>query len=117
MLSLRANAKYPGDWKERHNAAVALHADGKQPRFIGSADDHRVLAEDSIARLLQAWARYADAHKGMYGSPIGEDGVLGDEWRTIGLALRGLLNGELGRLDGGTLDAFILDTLRAEGAD
>lgn len=87
MLSLKANPKLPGDWKERHNSAV--------DSYISAVSDHR--------------ARYE--------SPIGDDGVLGPEWRDIGLGIRGLLNGETGRLDCGTLDAFILDTLKAEGIE
>lgn len=108
MLSLRANAKYTGDhWKDAHNRAVADVLEGQARRPF----------ETMLVSALFAWALYADDHRARYESPIGEDGVLGPKWRAIGLALRGLLNGELGRLDGGTLDAFILDTLKAEGVE
>ena len=40
-----------------------------------------------------------------------------EEWARIGAGLRGLLNGALGRLDAGTLDSLIADTLRAEDFD
>lgn len=106
MLSLKANPKLPGDWKERHNSAITGSS------MLGGRP-----FEASIGGLLHAWARYADDHRAAYDSPIGHDGVLGEHWRDIGLGLRGLLNGELGWLDGGTLDAFILDTLRAEGVE
>ncbi len=46
-----------------------------------------------------------------------DDGVLGDEWAKIGGALRGLLNGETGRFDCGTLDRLFCETLRSEGLD
>jgi hypothetical protein len=50
-------------------------------------------------------------------SLIGEDYVLGPEWTQIGTAIRGLLNGETGRLDCGTLDGFILETMRENGVE
>lgn len=110
MLSLRANPKHPGDWKERHNAAVA-------PQGVPSAGNNPVrVLEQSVVAMLHAWGNYADAHLAAYDSKIGDDGVLGEHWKDAGLALRGLLNGDVGpRLDCGTLDAFILDTLTANG--
>ncbi len=108
MLSLKANPKLPGDWKERHNAAVSMWQVMPTERPF----------ESSMVQMLSAWARYADNHRTRYQSPIGEDYVLGREWTAIGLGLRGLLNGDCGpRLDCGTLDGFILDTLRANGVD
>ena len=47
----------------------------------------------------------------MHGSPIGEDGVLGEYWAEWGKALRGLLNGDCGRLDCGSLDTVLVDNL------
>ena len=109
MLSLKANPKLPGDWKERHNHAVTME-------HLNHQTSHARF-ESALVRMLEAWARYADDHRARYESPIGDDGVLSQYWRDIGLGLRGLLNGELGRLDGGTLDGFILDTMRAEGVE
>jgi hypothetical protein len=74
-------------------------------------------SEAGIVALLRGWLQYADTHKARYDSGIGEDGVLGKDWAAIGHALLGLLNGELGRLDGGSLDSLIRDTLTAEGFD
>jgi len=71
----------------------------------------------AIVSLFSGRLKYADEHKWKYHSGIGEDGLLGDEWAKIGGALRGLLNGETGRFDCGTLDKLIADTLRAEGFD
>jgi hypothetical protein len=58
---------------------------------------------------------YARQHKAMYGSVIGEDYVLGDYWRDSMRGLHGLLNGELGREDGGTLSGMICDAFVANG--
>lgn len=71
--------------------------------------------ECAIVSMLDAWALYADAHRARYESGIGEDGVIGAEWRAMGLAIRGLLNGDCGRLDCGTIDGFICNTLAEEG--
>lgn len=68
--------------------------------------------ESAISKLAHGWADYAREHYRRYDAFIGDDGVLGDEWIKIGLGLRGLLNGELGRIDAGTMDAFILNTIR-----
>ena len=67
--------------------------------------------------MIQALANYADAHQARYESPIGQDGVLGPQWEVIGTALLELLNGDLGALDGGTLDGLLRDMLHAEGFD
>ena len=73
--------------------------------------------EVGVVSLLRGWLQYADTHKARYDSGIGEDYVLGEDWRKMGFCLIGLLNGELGRLDGGSLDSLIRDTLKAEGFD
>jgi len=88
-------------WRTSHKAALILP---KGP-------------ERGILSLLKGWLLYADQHKERFEGGIGEDYVLGPQWVAIGLALRELLNGELGRLDGGTLDSVILDALNAEGFD
>jgi hypothetical protein len=88
----------PGYW-DRHLDAIARPRGPERP----------------ISGMLHAWLLYADSHQERYGSGIGQDGVLGPEWAAIGRALRGLLNGECGRLDCGTVDGIILDTLKAEG--
>lgn len=65
--------------------------------------------------MIKGWAKYAEDHRARFESPIGQDGVLGDYWESIGDALRGLLNGDCGRLDCGTLDGFILRTMAGNG--
>jgi hypothetical protein len=101
--TLLANPNLPNDtgWQDRHNTAIRL------PNS----------QEDPLVRMLQGWANYAMRHGTNYDSSIGDDGVLGPEWEAIGNGLLGLLNGNLGRLDAGTLDAFIRDTMSANGID
>ena len=77
-----------------------------QAREISNADDI-IDSRGVIARLgeledeREAAKSAADGH-----------------WLQWGLALRGLLNGDVGpRLDCGTLDAWILDTLRDNGIE
>lgn len=99
------------DWQGRHNQAI-------DERLVSWPSNPRRKAEAAILRALAAWERYADAHRATCDSPIGEDYVLGQHWKEWGLSLRGLLNGDVGpRLDCGTLDAFILDTLAVNGID
>lgn len=83
-------------WSRRHLAAIGCPKPGLEAAFVG---------------LLRAWLEYADAHASQYESTIGQDGVLGPEWARVGAALRGLLNGDLGRMDGGTLDGLLCDML------
>ena len=104
MATLTANKKLGnvGGWQERHDAAVYLPVHETEP---------------GVVPMLRGWAVYAAKHFQHNGSPIGEDYVLGPQWEQIGLGIRGLLNGITGRLDCGTLDAFILDTLSENGFD
>lgn len=93
-------------WQDRHNEAVTAY----------HLNTHFRAFEPAIVGMLQAWALYAQDHKDRYDSPIGEDGVLGDEWKAIGLGIKGLLGGETGsRLDCGTLSTFISKTLAGNG--
>lgn len=94
-------------WKARHDAALAA------PRLDKG---------EAIGPMLKAWALYADGYNAMYnadsdGTMLADDYVLGAAWIDMGKALRALLNGECGRFDCGTLDSFILDTMRENGVD
>src|SRR5437879_5850167 len=89
-------------WQDRHDAAL---------------NSPRSAFEKALTQMLNGWEAYADAQKARYDSLIGDDGVLGPNWEAIGDALRGLLNGESGRLDCGTVDAFLLDTMSENGVD
>ena len=87
------------DWKARHNQAM---------------QNPRTLFEQAFAQMLGGWHCYATAHQAAYESHILKDGVLGECWSAIGEGLLGLLNGELGGLDGGTLDGAIRNLLEPE---
>jgi hypothetical protein len=73
--------------------------------------------EAGIVGLIQAAAHYADYHQLRFESKLGDDGVLGVHFAEILRAVRGLLNGECGRLDCGTVDGLILDMMKAEDID
>ena len=97
-------------WKSRHLTAIA------EP-FGTLYGPEKPTPERAIVLMLRGWLEYAEAHKSAFDSNIGDDSVLGDEWFKIGEALRGLLNGDLGRLDGGSLDTIIFDNLKEQGFD
>lgn len=89
-------------WKARHKSALIFPNATERP----------------IVHLLQAWESYAIEYKRHYEDALlGSDYVLGAAWKDIGASLRTMLNGELGRLDGGTLDSFILSTMTEHGID
>jgi len=88
-------------WKKRHLDAIGSPQFGEYP----------------YVTLLKGWLAYADVHKARFESEIGEDYVLGPQWEAIGDSLRGVLNGETGRLDCGTLDGLILGVMKDAGID
>ena len=92
-------AKSTDSWQYRHNRAI--------------------LAKDihPLAGMIHNWLYYAEQYKEQNEDGIGTDTALGPAWAIIGASLRGLLNGELGPFDGGTLDGAIADTLMDEGYD
>ena len=79
------------EWKARHEQAML------RPRGF----------ERPIVGMLRVLSEYAALHQQRYEWPIGEDSVLGEQWRRMASALLVLLNGETGRLDCGTLDGAI----------
>ncbi len=89
-------------WKQRHREA-----------WMAPRAGH----ESALVRMISGWQQYAKAHHARYESDIGDDLVIGPHWKDIGVALRGLLNGESGRLDCGTLDGLIIDAIKAAGFD
>lgn len=74
-------------------------------------------AEEAIVMLIRGAAVYADNHHKRFESKLGDDGVLGDPWAEILRSVLTLLNGDLGRLDGGTVDGLVRSMLSAEGFD
>lgn len=64
--------------------------------------------ERPIVSMLNAIKDYAELYQAEYHSSVGQDYVLGDEGiKPMLQALLTLLNGEIGRLDGGMMDREI----------
>jgi len=94
---------------DQSNKFSAMNSANKAQHFKAWA------TENPVARMIEAWAAYADIHADRFYTSIGLDYVLGDDWLRMGCAIRGLLNGELGGLDAGTLDGMIVRCLEAQG--
>lgn len=104
--TLNVKARWQAEpWAVRHGRALLDGPGGVYP------------FESSLLGMLIGWQNYAEDHRREYSSRIGDDGVLGPCWEEIGKSLIGLLNGRLGRLDGGTVDGFIRDCLTENGFD
>jgi hypothetical protein len=86
-------------WAVRHNEAIDRPSGFEVP----------------IVQMLNAWETYGVEHKKRQNSLIGEESVLGRWWSSVGSSILGLLHGERGNLDLGTLDAFITETMRKNG--
>lgn len=71
--------------------------------------------EKGILGVLDGLIIYAAAHEEQYDSKIAEDRYLGEQWLDALRGLRGLLNGQLGRLDGGFLDGGMCNLHREAG--
>jgi hypothetical protein len=71
------------------------------------AATRKALFAASIQCVLDQLRNYANAHRSTYGSPIGEDYVMGDHWLAIAGSLIGLLNGETDDLNCGAIDSEI----------
>lgn len=71
-------------------------------------------AESAIVGMVNAAADYADQHEAKFETKIGDDGVLGPHWQAIVNGIRGLLDGECGRLDCGTVNSLLCEMLRRE---
>jgi hypothetical protein len=69
----------------------------------------------ALRSMLEGWARYAETTLDLYESLIGQDGVLGDEWLAIGKSLIGLLCGDTGGWDPGSIDSNIRDCMLVNG--
>jgi hypothetical protein len=73
--------------------------------------------EQAIVQMLLGLKHYASDHENAYGSKLADDGVIGEAWLDALRGLRAMLNGQLGRLDGGFLDAAICNLYREAGFD
>ena len=74
-----------------------------------------VAFERSLNLMYDALDKYQETHRRAYGSPIGADGVLGDQWIAAVRALAGLLDGETGELDCGAFDHKLRDLAETAG--
>ena len=101
---LNSNSNWATGWAHLHNRAIV-----EVNQISGRSH------ETAIVSMLKGWEQYAMDHKRRFDSPIDEDYVLGPAWKEIGESIRTLLNGEVGRLDAGTVDGFILDTMAENG--
>jgi hypothetical protein len=88
-------------WVHRHNLAVTNPNNTEKP----------------IVDFCKALKLYADNHKVRYDSNIAHDGVLGEAFLEILKNVRALLNGECGRLDCGTIDAYLISIAEKAGFD
>ena len=104
-VAISAGPDRPGEngWRGRHERAIMF--------------TWNVSEGGPLVNMLRGWYDYAVIHQQRYESLIGDDGFLGKEWESIGDALRALLNGECGHLDCGTVDGFLLNTMRENGID
>lgn len=101
-------------WEERHIAAideVQAHISGFTP------DNAKKRMESAFVLAMRSLRLFAEGHAALYGSPIGADGVLGEAWLDMWRGVRAMLNGELGRLDGGSLDRALLNMAKEFGFD
>lgn len=103
-------------------AASLANAESKERRISAYATPsgwalrhRRAFATHPVAGIIRAAAVYADDYQTRWENGIGADYVLGDYWEKILRSARGMLNGDLGNMDGGTLDTLIADMLEAEG--
>lgn len=80
------------NWATRHNKAIT----------------HPTKTERGVVDACYALEAMAEAHAERYASVIAEDGVLGDCWLKTLHGVRGMLNGETGRLDCGTVDGWLV---------
>lgn len=87
-------------WARRHTNEMMFGVDG-----FGA----------NIAAQVKAWAKYADLHYARYESLIGDDGYIGEHWEDQAKSILGLLNGETGGLDCGTIDSLIRAIAREHG--
>ncbi len=86
------------------------------PRNTGWQARHFVAwNKHPVAGMIAAFGKYADQHNKRFESTLSEDYVLGAAWLDGMKAIRTLLNGDLGQMDGGTCDTMICAMLFNEG--
>jgi hypothetical protein len=73
--------------------------------------------EVPLLAILRGLADYADTHESKYGDSIGKDYCTGEQWLDALRGVKGFLNCELNRLDGGILDGAIRELATVAGLD
>jgi len=87
-------------WKERHARAYRTPRQG---------------VERALRSIIDGLEEYARGHEAANGSKLSEDYILGEYWISAWSDVRGLLNGDIGRFDGGSLDRRLGDIATAGG--
>lgn len=87
------------NWQQRHVSAL------KSPKGF----------EAPILSLIEGLQDYRVEYEARYESKIGDDYVLGTSYLRLARTIIELLNGEIGRLDGGSIQRLIRQTLDAAG--
>jgi hypothetical protein len=105
------------DAESRQMASAKGERSAWQPRHAAAWHFPNSTHEKALGHLIKGFAYYADAHRETFQSSIADDHILGPEWKAIGSAIIGLLNGESGRFDCGTLDNQVRAILTLEGVD
>lgn len=104
--------------REDHRSVIdEVHADLSRRAAAGERwaanhltawrNQHGANEATALRDMVLGLARYCDAYRKRYDTPIGDDGVLGENAADIAHGIIGLLNGELGGLDGGTMDRLV----------
>lgn len=87
-----------------------------------NASQHRAALEHrtdefgrALRKMLEGWEAYAAAHERRYEDRIGNDYCLGPYWAEVGLAIKRLLDGEVGGWDCGSLAGNITEAIETQG--
>ncbi len=96
---------------------IAMGAANAKAHAAAMVSEPKPGHEQAVVAMFGGLLAYADAHLSEFDTPIGSDGVLGERWHSIASGLLGLLDGECGRLDCGTIDATIRDVAAEHGFD
>lgn len=90
-----------GSWQRRHWSAW-MDPDG---------------VERAVRDLIVALARYGNEHRAAHGAPTGNDGYIGPIFKAMLHHAIDLLNGDLRRFDGGTLDRLLREIAKENGIE
>lgn len=103
--------------RETHDHAKTMPSDNGWFTRHEKAFQTTIGFHGHLVGMLRSTTRYAEEHLKRYESPISDDGFLGDYILDQLKACRALLNGEIGNLDGGTMDRLIRSIAAEHGFD